>query len=374
MPAPNPPNPMKTMQVVYRVAGAASEIEARARAIAVEQSIEMPPGAVRNERVMREILGRVEDISDDGAGHFLVTIGLALETTGGEAGQLLNMLFGNSSLHPDLELVDLVLPGEGGPYFGGGPRFGVEGLRRLCGAVGRPMTATALKPQGSTTAELARLAGIFARAGIDVIKDDHGLADQGSAPFAERVGAIQAEVDRANRETGGRTLYAPSLTGGPRRLLAQLSAARNAGVRAMLIAPMISGLGALQELAGEGLPILAHPALAGSARLAPPLLLGKLFRLAGADAVIFPNHGGRFSFAPDQCLALAEAARRPWMGLAAALPVPAGGIHLERIEELLAFYGRDVMLLIGGALLEAPDLESAAQDFVERVAAAGSRT
>jgi hypothetical protein len=37
---------------------------------------------------------------------------------------------------------------------------------------------TALKPMGSTTAELAKMAYDFAKGGIDIIKDDHGLADQ----------------------------------------------------------------------------------------------------------------------------------------------------------------------------------------------------
>jgi ribulose-bisphosphate carboxylase large chain len=37
-------------------------------------------------------------------------------------------------------------------------------------------------------------------------------------------------------------------------------------------------------------------------------------------------------------------------GLAPALPVPAGGMSLERVGALVAEYGRDVMLLIGGDL------------------------
>lgn len=361
---------MDRMKAIYRVRATPAEIEARARAIAVEQSIEMPPHAVRNRRVGEHVVGRVEAIVADDDTHFLVSIGLALETTGFEAGQLMNMLFGNSSLHPDITLVDVVFPAGAAARFGG-PRFGIDGLRRLTGAGHRPLTCTALKPQGSTTAELAALAGRFAAAGIDVIKDDHGLADQSSAPFAERVEAIQQAVAAANRATGGRTLYAPSLTGGPRRQLAQLAAAQAAGVGAILLAPMISGLGALQELTDAGIPILAHPALAGSTRIAPPLLLGKLFRLAGADAVIYPNHGGRFSFSAQQCRAIADAARDAHLGVARAMPVPAGGMHPDRVEELAAFYGNDVMLLIGGALLEADDIDAAARAFVERAAALG---
>lgn len=362
---------MNRMQVVYRVRDTPARIEARANAIAVEQSIEMPPHAVRNPRVSGHITGRVEQIAAEGEAQFLVTIGLALETTGFEAGQLMNMLFGNSSLHPDVALVDVTFPSGAAARFGG-PRFGIDGLRRLTGAQRRPLTCTALKPQGSTVAELAALAGRFAAAGIDVIKDDHGLADQSSAPFAARVDAVQQAVRAANRARGGRTLYAPSLTGGPRRQLAQLTAAREAGVGAVLVAPMISGLGALQELAEAGLPILAHPAMAGAGRIAAPLLLGKLFRIAGADAVIYPNHGGRFSFSPQLCHEIAAAARDPQLGVAAAMPVPAGGMHPERVEAMADFYGNDVMLLIGGALLEADDIDAAARAFVQRVAALGA--
>ena len=38
-----------------------------------------------------------------------------------------------------------------------------------------------------------------------------------------------------------------------------------------------------------------------------------------------------------------------------ALPVPGGGIALEDIPEIVSFYGRDAMLLVGGSLLLAPD-------------------
>lgn len=357
---------------VYRLCAQASEIEARAHALAVEQSIEMPPLAVRNPRVSREVVGRVERIetdarAPDGREYFHVTLGLALETTGGDAGQLMNMLFGNSSLHDDVELVDFDLAPAAAWGFGG-PRHGVAGLRAACGAPVRPLTCSALKPQGSSPEELATLAYRLASAGLDIIKDDHGLADQAAAPFRARVEAVQAAVARANREHGGRTLYAPSVTGAPEQLIAQARFARDAGVGALLVAPMISGMSTLQTLAGLDLPLIAHPALGGATRIAPSLLLGKLFRLAGADATIFPNFGGRFSYSAERCAAIAQAARRPWADLRPCLPVPAGGIQLDRIESLVRFYGPDTMLLIGGALLESDDIHAAARDFVQRVA------
>ena len=93
--------------------------------------------------------------------------------------------------------------------------------------------------------------------------------------------------------------------------------------------------------------------MAGAARIAPPLLIGKLFRMLGADAVIFPNHGGRFGYSPETCRALS---RRPPCGLAMACGQRAGAggrNDTERVPEMLDFYGADIMLLIGGGLLEA---------------------
>lgn len=99
--------------------------------------------------------------------------------------------------------------------------------------------------------------------------------------------------------------------------------------------------------------MLAHPTMAGAARISPVALLGKLFRLNGSDGVIFPNHGGRFGYSPEMCRRLASSALAPWHGLQGAIPVPAGGMTLDRVPEMLSFYGPDVMLLIGGGLLSA---------------------
>jgi len=360
------------IEVTYRVRSTADAIDARAQAIALEQSIEAPLAAVADARVLAEVVAQVAEIKAIASDVFDVSIRLAAETTGFEAGQLLNMLFGNTSLHDDVALTDADFPVSFVAHFGG-PRFGIPGIRKLTGAHGRPLTSSALKPQGLAPDALASLAGTFARAGIDIVKDDHGLADQMSAPFAQRVRAVQRAVDDANRDTGGRTLYAPSLTGHYAQMEDELDQARDVGVRALLVAPMVSGAASLAALArSSGMPILAHPALAGVTQIAPPLLLGKLFRLFGADATIFPNAGGRFSWSADVCRAVADAARAPWHGLAPMLPVPAGGMTVARVAEMRARFGDDTMLLIGGSLLVArDDLAAQARDFVSAVRASG---
>ncbi|HEX4943415.1 MAG TPA: RuBisCO large subunit C-terminal-like domain-containing protein [Usitatibacteraceae bacterium] len=362
---------LNRLLATYRVASSAGEIDARAKALAAEQSVEMPLEAIGDPRVLQEIAATVESIRPAGSA-FEVTLGLAADTTGNEASQLANMLFGNCSLQPEVELLDVAFPPGYESAFPG-PAFGIAGLRQRVHAPSRALTCTALKPQGSTVAHLAKLAGIFARAGIDVIKDDHGLANQAYSPFAERVPAVQRAIDDANRETGGHTLYAPTFSGGPGALAEQARIAVNCGVGIALVAPMLVGLPVFVEMRREhGLALLAHPAFAGASRVSPPLLLGKLFRLFGADATIFPNHGGRFSYSRETCLGIAAAARDPWNGIKPALPVPAGGMTVERVGEMIAGYGTDTMLLIGGGLLTAGDaLLERSRDFVAKVASHG---
>ena len=359
------------IEAAYRVRATAATIEARAQAIALEQSVELPLAAVHDQRVLRDVVARVVAIEPAGDA-FAVTIRLATETTGFEAGQLLNMLFGNTSLQDDVTLADIEVPRGFAARFGG-PRFGIAGIRTITGAHDRPLTCSALKPQGLTPAQYAAIARTFARARIDVIKDDHGLADQTIAPFAARVREVQCAVDAANAETGGSTVYAPSVSGDYERRRKQATLARECGVRMLLIAPMVAGVAALTALARDAdMPILAHPALAGALRIAPPVLLGKLFRLFGADATIFPNAGGRFSYTPELCAAIADAARKRWHRLAPTLPVPAGGMSVARVPEMRARFGDDAMLLIGGNLLEwGGELFTRCCEFVDAVHASG---
>ncbi len=354
----------------YRIHASADELEARIEALRLEQTVELPRDAIRSETVERLVLPRVadtrpadEDTRKRGAA-FLVTLEFPLETTGRDPAQLLNVLFGNSSLHDDVSLVSVELPASLCEVFGG-PRFGIAGLRKLAGVERRALTCTALKPMGLAADALAARCALFARAGIDLIKDDHGLADQRFAPFEARVRACQAAVE------GQAALYVPNLTGTPSTLRRQLAFARDCGVRAVLVAPMLVGLPAFHELVqeSEGVAILAHPALGGVARVEPPALLGTLFRAYGADAVIYPHHGGRFGYSPDTCREIADRLRGASHGLLASLPVPAGGMSVERVPELLAFYGGDTLLLIGGSLYQAGEhLLERSREFVLAVA------
>jgi ribulose-bisphosphate carboxylase large chain len=338
--------------VVFHVRAEPGTIEARARGIAVEQSVEMPVEPIDDAFVLDEIVGRVEGIRDLRGGLYEVTIGLASITTGCDAGQMMNMILGNTSLQDGITLVDAHFPEDIVKAFGG-PNHGLDGLRARVNAKGA-LSAAALKPQGSTSQALARLAHAIALGGIDFIKDDHGIADQFYSPFAERVPLIAEAVASARAGTGIPTRYLPSLNGNLDSMRRQIALCRECGVDAVLIAPMLCGFAQFEAIKNENpdFAFMTHPSLCGGP-MAPPFVFGKLFRLLGSDATVFANYGGRFGYTAEQCRRIAREALADWPGVKPCVPVPSGGMLLERVPELLDFFGTQVMLLIGGSLLSA---------------------
>ena len=364
---------MELLRVTYRLALPADLAAERAEEIAREQTVEVPRVAVRDAFVRESIVGRVEMVSAEAELASRVTIAYPIATTALDPAQLLNVVFGMSSLQADVECVDVVPPPSLCAALGG-PRFGIEGLRKLTGVPSRALSCTAVKPMGLGPDALAAMLGIFARAGLDVVKDDQGLADHAFCPFEPRVRACLAEVERAAQETGRRALYAPNLIGAPQELFSQLRIAEDLGAGAVMASPMLVGLPAFAELCRRAtVPVLAHPSFAGVGRIAADAFFGTLLRLYGADAVIFVGYAGRYGTPRDTCRALAQRLRAPLSGLRPALPVPGGGIRLEDIPEILRFYGNESMLLIGGSLLVAQsddELAARSREFATRVAEA----
>ncbi len=363
---------MESLRVTYTIQSSAAEIAARAEGVALEQSVELPRPAVRDPHIIENIIGKVESIEAVGDELFQVVIRFAAETTGYEPAQFLNVLFGNTSMQGDVRLVDFDLPAGLMDAFAG-PGAGIAGLRDLAGVFDRPLTCTALKPMGFSVDVLASICGTFAQAGLDFIKDDHGLADQDFSPFADRVRACQEAVEQVYAETGHRAFYVPNLLAGPRKLWDQVKVCQDLGVKVIMLEPMLIGLPTYYEIVTSdlGMANMSHPAFGGMLNIAPELLWGKLCRLFGADAVIYPNYGGRFSYSKQACATLADNLRKPWGHLKSAFPVPAGGMQVDRVAEMVQFYGRDTILLIGGSLYMTEDaLLERSSTFVKNVAAA----
>jgi ribulose-bisphosphate carboxylase large chain len=364
------------LTAVYQLKGSVEQARARAEDICVEQTVEFPVDLIERSDIRDQVIGKVVSVEANGPDRCLATVEFPVEAAGRELTQLLNVLFGNISLKPGIRLMSFSLPEVMLEQYRG-PRFGIPGLRALIGVRSRPLICTAIKPMGLDAEALADIAYRFALGGVDLIKDDHGLADQSFAPFKERVTQVTDAVRKANRETRGNTRYAPNITAPADELMNRAEWAKTSRAGGLLIAPGIVGLDAMRRIADRddiALPILSHPALQGSycldseSGISHGPLLGTLNRLAGADASIFPHFGGRFSFTPEACRELKQHAVEPQGNIKPIWPVPAGGMGVDRVKEMVDFYGKNIIVLIGGDLhRNGDDLAKSARELMARL-------
>ena len=347
-------------RVSYRIrAGDAGEARARAEGIALEQTVEVPDDVVPEGFIRDEIVGRVERLSPLDGGAFEAVISYSPASVGEEVIQLVNVIFGNSSMQQGIRVTDV----DPGPVIRArfqGARFGIAGLRSLARRPQGGLIAPVIKPQGLSAVALAAIAERCVAGGADIIKDDHGLTNQPMAPFRDRLRAVTEAVGEANARHGRSTLYFVNVSGHSGDPVAEAFAAKEAGAGGVLLMPGLLGFGLVHRLSsdpGFGLPIMTHPSFTGSFVLSPDqglshaIMYGVLQRLAGSDISVFPNVGGRFGFAAGECLSIAAACRDPAGIGRPMLPSPGGGMSVSRAADMVMMYGQDVVYLLGGSLL-----------------------
>jgi ribulose-bisphosphate carboxylase large chain len=360
---------VERFEVIYRlVAADQADALSLAEAIALEDTLEIPRDVVPAGYIEDVVLGRVEDVTQTDERIWTARVSYHIDAAGRELPQLINVILGNASILSGVKAIDLRPNADVNERFPGA-RFGAKGLRALTGRNKGGYVCPVIKPQGSDTATLANLCYLTARAGADIIKEDHGLANQDAAPFLERVKACSAAVARANEERAAegdssQALYLPNIGGHGDQVRELAMYAMDAGAKGILIIPGLLGFDAINRLAQDSdfnLPIMAHPSHLGPYVLSPDhgyshgMLFGLMMRLAGADISVFPNHGGRFGFSMQDCKDIVAACRRETGPGMPILPSPGGGMSIDRLPDMMALYGEDCVYLLGGSLLRYGD-------------------
>jgi len=363
-------------KVAYHLRGTKEEAQTLANEICIEQTIEFPPDLVTKGDIRDHIFGRLESLEPVCGDSWEAVISYAIETVGMELTQLLNVIFGNSSLKPWIRVERLEFSQSILNIFKG-PRFGIQGLRKLLDVPRRPLFCTAIKPMGLPVKDLEELAYRFALGGVDMIKDDHGLADQPFHPYKERVERCAQAVLKANAQTGGKCLYIPNLSCSTDQIVEKAYFAKEKGAGALMIAPGLTGFDTMKMIAEDdklGLPVICHPALLGSfvsshgSGMSHRVVFGQLPRIAGADATIYPNYGGRFSFSISDCKSIVLGTTEPMNPIKPIFSMPGGGMSFERIPEMIETYGKDMIFLIGGALHKiGPDLTENCKKYLDAI-------
>ena len=271
-------------------------------------------------------------------------------------------LFGLGKLD-GVRLLDIDIP-EG--LDGTGPKFGIEGIRKLCGTdiTRRPHVGTIIKPKvGLTPKDTAAVAYQAAIGGVDLIKDDETLTDQKFCPLMARLEMVMEALERAKEETGRQVLYALNVTTGGDRILEVASTAVKAGANMLMVDVLTAGFSAVQCLAADpsiNVPIHVHRTMHGAMTRNPEhgiamRPIAKLVRVCGGDQLHTGTVSGKMGGKAAEILGDNAALTRPAGKLLPVFPVASGGLHPGKVNAEIITLGNEIVLQAGGGIHGHPD-------------------
>jgi len=272
---------------------------------------------------------------------------------------LLTTVVGNISMGGDIKVVDIRLPKK---YVNGfkGPKFGIEGVRKILGVKKRPLLNNMIKPctgyRLKVGAELFRKAAL---GGCDIIKDDELIADASFNSVVGRVKRYMQIEKQVYEEKGEHTLYTVNITDKIPNVFENARRAVELGCNALMINYLAVGFPVMQALADDpaiNVPILAHMDVAGALYMSPwhglssHLVLGKLPRLAGADVVVIPAPYGKAPVIDYKFRNVARNLTFPLYHLKPTFPMASGGITPSMVPTVMAALGNDIVIGSGGGI------------------------
>lgn len=277
----------------------------------------------------------------------------------------MTILFGNISASGMIRLIDVAFPKKFIEQFQG-PKFGVEGLRKVLEVPDRPLLNAMIKPNiGWTPDEGADLFYHACKGGVNVIKDDElMLADGPFCPLKDRVTKFMEKEKQVYEETGEHSLYAVNISDSTEKVRDNAYRVLEYGGNCLMVNVYTTGFDTLKMLAEDpniNVPILAHVNFAGTMAastytgISAPLLIGKITRLAGGDFQINGHPYGKFPVAYKQFYRCFKFFTQPWWNIKPMMYACSGGTTQLAVEKIIKDVGTDVMLAAGGGVHGHPD-------------------
>jgi ribulose-bisphosphate carboxylase large chain len=257
----------------------------------------------------------------------------------------------------NLRLLDIEFPDKLARSFCG-PRFGIEGVRKLLRVPERPLVGTIIKPKlGLKTADHAEVAYEAWVGGCDIVKDDENLSSQVFNPFEERVVKTLLMRDKAERETGERKVYMVNVTAETETMLERAEFVAAHGGEYVMVDILTCGWAALQTLREQKLNLVIHAHRAGHAAFTKNPKHGiamrpiaKVARVIGVDQLHVGTVVGKMFESKQDVVENIEACKMPLAGLKRVLPVASGGLHPRLVPALMATFGNDFVIQAGGGI------------------------
>ncbi len=290
---------------------------------------------------------------------YITSIAIPFDNIGPEIPMLLTTIIGNTSVMGRIKLLDIEFPKRYLKNFSG-PKFGIEGIRKLLGIKERPLLNNMIKPCTGFEPEVG--AKFFYKAavgGVDIIKDDELLSE---TPYNNRLKRIKLYMEKEKQAysvKGEKTLYCVNITGKAGSLKKRAMDAIDAGANALMINYLTQGLSSFRAIAEDkdiNVPLLAHLDFSGVlyanpwGGLSSHLVLGKLARIVGADMLIYPIDSGKYRLLDVKYRQIAHDLLMDYGHIKKTFPIPSGGLVVSKVPKIVDDLGYDCVLSAGGGI------------------------
>lgn len=293
----------------------------------------------------------------------------------GNAAQLLSGVAGNifgMKALANLRLVDIQFPREYLKHFPG-PRYGVEGVRKLMKVYHRPLLGAVPKPKiGFSDVEHAQIGFETWMGGFDFVKDDENLTSTKFNNFYKRVREMTKLRDKAERLTGENKDALINITAETGEMVRRARFLYENGWRYAMIDVVtcgVSGVQTLRDVLGDyGMAIHAHRAMhaafdRNSRHGISMYFLAKLMRMIGVDQIHSGTAVGKLVGSANEVKGIADTLRlenineqknirlsQRWGSIKPVFPVTSGGLHPGLVPDLLKLFGDECVMLVSGGI------------------------
>ncbi|MDO8623623.1 MAG: type III ribulose-bisphosphate carboxylase [archaeon] len=251
-----------------------------------------------------------------------------------------------------------------------GPRYGIQGIRKMMDVKSRPLIGTIIKPKlGLNTKHHAQSAYESWIGGCDLVKDDENLASQKFNEFDKRVAKTLEMADKAESETGEKKAYLINVTAETKEMIKRAQLVENLGGKYVMIDILTSGWSALQTLREANFKMAIHAHRAMHAAFTRNenqginmMVIADFARLIGVDTLHIGTGIGKLEGKIKDIKELSEEIEKQnikatklrleqnWSKIKPVMSVSSGGLHPGHVPFLMKNLGNDLVIQAGGGI------------------------
>ncbi|MDD5191789.1 MAG: type III ribulose-bisphosphate carboxylase [Candidatus Nanoarchaeia archaeon] len=256
-----------------------------------------------------------------------------------------------------LRLNDIIFPKNIVKSFKG-PKYGIEGVRKIIGIKDRPLMGTIVKPKiGLNVKDHAQVAYDAWLGGCDVVKDDENLSSQKFNKFEDRLKETVKMKEKAEKITGEKKMYMINVTAETKEMLRRAKLVEDSGNEYAMVDVVTVGWSALQTLRDANFNLVLHAHRAGHAAFDRNVehginmkVVARIVRMIGLDQLHIGTAVGKMFETHDDVIENIKALTEEFYGVKKVFPVASGGLEPLMAPALYNIMGKEVIMQFGGGI------------------------